>query len=93
MYNYKSKRLIVYKCFKCNKITVIFTDQDSIACSCGYVVNFVDKQLKNGGYTCPNCGKRVYFKVLGSVAELKCNGCNSYIDLHWHNKHQRFENL
>lgn len=93
MNNYKSKRLVVHKCSKCGKVTVVFTNQDSISCTCGYIVNFVDKQLRNGGYTCPNCGKKAYFKVLGDIKEINCNCCNSYIDLHWHTKHQRFENL
>lgn len=87
------KNLIVTKCPKCGETIVTFTDSLTIKCRCGEVIVYRPMELKNGYYVCPNCGKSVYFRALGEIAEIRCNGCGSWIDLVWHKKHHKYVSL
>lgn len=85
-----TERVIFYKCSECEKVSFAKTIPGStvkcFACNAENTLNDADEAFTR----CPNCGK--YSDVLvKDVYELTCRNCESPIDLHWHEKHQRFE--
>lgn len=56
------------------------------------LVNMIiaSSELKKGEYKCPDCGKSVYFYVMGEVKEVHCKNCCSLIDLVWHDKKKKY---
>lgn len=87
------KRLVVSICPKCGETLVIFTDLNVLHCDCGNHLHFDYRDLKDAKYICPNCGKSAYFKVLGDIKDIKCNGCSSWIDFTWHKKYKKYLSL
>lgn len=93
------KHLIMVKCEKCGKVAtptmymengeLIHKEHNLVCMNCNSELPQFES-IKSAKYTCPNCNTRAGFYVANDLNEVSCKGCDSPIDLVWHDKKSVF---
>lgn len=93
------KHLLMVKCESCGKVAtpivyiengeLIHKEHNLVCMNCSSELPQFEN-IKYAKYTCPNCNTRAGFYVANDLNEVICKGCDSPIDLVWHDKKKVF---